>query len=523
MKCLFFILGLLYVQGTHAQTWSSAVAQIVYDKCTKCHHPGGIAPFSLMTYSEASPMAAAIYNAVTQESMPPWPPDNNYQTYVHNRALSATEKTTLQNWAMNGALEGNPLATPPPPVYSTANLLGNGDLTVKMPTYMSKATSTSDDYACFAVPTGLLQNRIIKSIEVIPGNREIVHHALIYIDPTGTEVTDSISGTCGSPGNNQTKLVAGYVPGSSPLALPAAAPLKLGINIEAGSSVYFAMHYPSGSYGALDSTKVIFHFYPLGTTNVRQVSTEPVLRNINFILPPNQLTTVEAEFPISGNGLPANISILSVFPHMHLLGKTMKVYGLKPNNDTLKLIQIPHWDFHWQDFYFFKNIQVAPAGTSLHAQGLYDNTVTNVHNPNNPPQTVTFGLNTSDEMFLVYFHYMPYQLGDENYDMDELMSLSLEEQLPIEVSALRVFPNPSSGAVTIQHAYFSSGDTISTSIYDAQGILVKQLTLAESVPSSNFTVVWDGTNANNVPVKKGIYFVSMLLNGIHVSKKIVKQ
>jgi hypothetical protein len=212
---------------------------------------------------------------------------------------------------------------------------------------------------------------------------------------------------------------------------------------------------------------------------------------------------VEAEFPISGNGLPANISILSVFPHMHLLGKTMKVYGLKPNNDTLKLIQIPHWDFHWQDFYFFKNIQVAPAGTSLHAQGLYDNTATNVHNPNNPPQTVTFGLNTSDEMFLVYFHYMPYQLGDENYDMDELMSLSLEEQLPNEESALRVFPNPSSGAVTIQHAYFSSGDTISTSIYDAQGILVKQLTLAESVPSSNFTVVWDGTNANNVPVKKG--------------------
>ena len=227
------------------------MAQIVYNKCTKCHHNGGIAPFPLMTYNESSPMAAAIYDAVSQDRMPPWPPDNNYQQYVHNRALSSSEKTTIQNWVLAGAPEGNAANTPPPPVYSSGTLLGNGDLTVQIPTYMSKATSMNDDYACFAVPSGLLQNRTIKSIEIIPGNRQIVHHALIYLDPGAVESTDSIGGNCASPSNQNTKLIAGYTPGSTPMILPSVAPLKLGIDISAGSQVYFAMHYPAGSMGNL--------------------------------------------------------------------------------------------------------------------------------------------------------------------------------------------------------------------------------------------------------------------------------
>ncbi|MCE2713014.1 MAG: hypothetical protein LW688_10810, partial [Cryomorphaceae bacterium] len=123
-----------------AQTWSNNVAQIVYDKCTKCHHYGGIGGFSLTTYNETSAMATAIYDAVTQERMPPWPPDNNYQQYVHDRALSPSEKTTMLDWITNGYPEGNAANTPPPPVFSNGTVLGNGDLVVQMPTYMSKAT-----------------------------------------------------------------------------------------------------------------------------------------------------------------------------------------------------------------------------------------------------------------------------------------------------------------------------------------------------------------------------------------------
>lgn len=522
MKKLLLLAFAMLSLGIQAQTWSDNVAQIVYDKCTKCHHTGGIGGFSLMTYNETSPMASAIQAAVAADQMPPWPPDNNYQQYVHNRALSATQKTTILDWITAGTPEGNAANTPPPPVYTSATILGNGDLTVQMPTYMSKATGMNDDYACFAVPSGLLQNRTIKSVEIVPGNREIVHHALIFIDPTAVEVTDSIGGDCASPSNANTKLIAGYTPGASPMTLPAVSPLKLGIDIAAGSQVYFAMHYPAGSYGQFDSTRVIFHFYPVGTTGVRQVSADPIIQNWSFSLPANQVTNVTAQYPAGTGGLPANVSLLSVFPHMHLLGQSIKAYAIKPNGDTVKLANIPHWDFHWQDFFFFKNIQLAPLGSKIKGEGVYDNTTNNVHNPNNPPQTVTAGLNTSDEMFLVYFHYMLYQAGDENYDMEALMSASLNEQLPEDGSPISVYPNPFNDATTIAHPGVKTGDVVSIYVYDYQGKLIKKVVETETATNDGYSTNWDGTNDSNAQVRNGVYFVSISVNGQIFTKQLIK-
>jgi len=143
MKKLFVLVLVILTNQAFSQTWSSDVAQIFYNKCTSCHHTGGIAPFSLMTYQESSPMAASIYAAITPgaaHQMPPWPPDNNYQQYLHDRALTATEKTTLLNWLNNGFPEGNAAQTPPPPVYNSGSVLG-ADLTVQMPNYVSNATT----------------------------------------------------------------------------------------------------------------------------------------------------------------------------------------------------------------------------------------------------------------------------------------------------------------------------------------------------------------------------------------------
>ena len=178
MKTKLIFAFFLFSISSYAQTWSDDVAQIVYDKCSKCHNDDGVAPFSLTTYGETSPMAAAMYDAIALDEMPPWPPNNDYQQYSHDRSLTDTEKATFLDWILAGTPEGNPANTPPPPVFSGGALLGQGDLEVQIPTYMSKALSNGDDYVCFALPSGLTQDRIIKAVEIIPGNREIVHHAL---------------------------------------------------------------------------------------------------------------------------------------------------------------------------------------------------------------------------------------------------------------------------------------------------------------------------------------------------------
>ena len=515
IKLITLVLFLLSLSQLNGQTWSGEVAQLFYNKCSKCHHPGGLAPTSLMTYGEVSPMATIISQYITDEEMPPWPPDNSYQEYLHVRSLSSTEKSTILNWLSNGLPEGNSAATPPPPVYTNNTILGNGDLTVQIPTYMSKATA-NDDYVCFSVPTYLTQNRIIKAVEVVPGNRQIVHHALIFIDPNGIEVTDTLDGLCASPSNASTKLVIGYTPGASPMILPSVSPLALGMDIGPGSKIYFAMHYPVGSYGEFDSTKVILHFYPPGTTNVRQISAAPLISNNNFTLPANQVTNLTAQYPTNG-GVPTNFSVLSVFPHMHLLGTNIKAYAYKANQDTVKFVNIPHWDFHWQDFYFFRNLQKVATGYRIKGEAKYDNSVNNPHNPNSPPLNVSSGFNTTDEMFLVYFHFMPYMNGDENYDLQELMSATLGDYMEEDLNGIVSYPNPFQENICIEFKDpFEISDQIF--VYSSSGDFICKL---DPIVGAS-KVLWDGKNSNGQNVSNGAYYLSARIKGKAYSKKLLK-
>lgn len=494
-----------------AQTFSSGIAEIFYNRCTSCHRPGGIGNFNIVTYQDVQNSVGSIYDAIAQDKMPPWPPDNTYSQLMHSRALTPTEKSTLLNWLTNGMPEGNSAETPPPPVFPTGSILGAGDLEVKIPTYTSAATAQQDNYVCISVPTGLLASKKIKAMEVVPGNPGIVHHCLVYIDETGTYQSNT-SGTCTGPVGQSYKLAGGYVPGTMPMVFPNNSALKLGLNMPAGSNVVFAMHYPAGSGGQQDSTKVIFHFYPDGVTGVRELLANPVLQNWQFSLPPNQVTTVNAQ-----QNIPADISVFSIFPHMHLIGKSIKAFATN-QTDTIKLINIPKWDFHWQGFYVFKNLKKLPAGSTLRGQGIYDNTTTNIHNPNNPPIGVSPGLNTNDEMFIFYGHYMPYQSGDENHDLEQMVALNIQDYVQNWSPEIKVFPNPFNHQLTIDLSSVIFQKSLTLAIYDMQGKLLKNLKNTDEK-----IIVWDGLNNSGESVEGGLYYLSILVDGVrHLSKPIVK-
>jgi hypothetical protein len=179
----------------------------------------------------------------------------------------------------------------------------------------------------------------------------------------------------------------------------------------------------------------------------------------------------------------------------------------------LKYINVPKWDFHWQDFYFFKHVIKTPPGTIIKGTGKY---------VNNTGSTVTAGLNTTDEMFIVYFHYMVYQAGDENYDMEALMSASIDELLPAQEGPLMTYPNPFSTSTQIVYANAKAGDVVSVSIYDYQGKLIRQLKNAETLSTSGMAIEWDGTTDAGADAHKGIYFVSMTVNGQPFTAQLIK-
>lgn len=471
---LLGMLLLLVASKSAAQTtpvWSTDIAPILFNNCATCHHSGGLAPFELTTYSGAVAQAAGINGAVQSGHMPPWPPDPSYSHMAHERIVPAADKARIAAWVAGGTPQGNPALAPPTPVFSNnGDLPGAADLTVQIPTYTSQAT-TGDMYRCFVLDHGQSTDRFITSFEAIPGNRPIVHHVLVYADTTGTSTAldqqDPGPGytSFGGIGTNSAILLGAWVPGSSPLKLPAG----FGIKLPGNAKIVVQIHYPAGTAGETDSTRIRFFFSP--SSGVRNVTIAPVLNhslNISpaLFIPANTVRTFTEHFQSPA----LDMSILGVSPHMHLLGQNIKAFGVVPAGDTQQYISIPEWEFHWQGFYLFRKIMKIPGGTHLYAVAEYDNTTANPENPSNPPKDVRAGESTTDEMMLVYFVYTSYRPGDENIVIDTVTSLGISQPAPYYsgIELLQPYPVPASSEV-IAKMYFSRAGNASLDVIDATG------------------------------------------------------
>jgi hypothetical protein len=466
-----------------------------------------------MAWEDAYNESEDIVHAIEDGHMPPWPPDTTYQRFSHERVLNAEEVALILEWVDVGMPIGNTDLAPPPPVYNEDGFITlPPDLELTMPLYTSNATFQSDDYSCFALPTGLLQNKKIRAFEVIPGNPEIVHHALVFVDANATYATNT-SGFCMGP---QDGLIGGYTPGAFPTVFPSdGVNFNLGVTIPAGSNLILAMHYPNGSQGMTDQTKIRLWFYPEATT-IREVITNSILQDWTLYLPPNQITTVNTDFDF----IPVDASVLSVFPHMHLLGESIESYAMTPDNDSIPFIRINKWDFHWQQFFYFRNILRVPAGSTMYGRATYNNTIDNPHNPNDPPEAVTAGLNTSDEMFLIYFQFLPYLPGDELQDLEALTQMpgitGIHANEQDGTSVVKVFPNPAVNQVQFDIDLESSA-VVSLYLYDVKGRLMDRVLHQSQMPAGNQQIPYTIKSH----IKPGIYTYSVNIGSVMSSGKLL--
>lgn len=407
-KFLFLIALSFSFLGFSQPTWSSDVAKIIYGNCTSCHRTGGIAPFALETYEEVSNMAGWLQQAMDSKRMPPWTPDENYKHFVHERVMDPADIATFQQWVTVGMPSGNLNIAPPLPVYSNGSQLGTPDISLTIPTYT--VTTSNDVYHNFELFVGNSAFTNATAIEVIPGNTAIVHHVLVFQDSTSNPINPNSAGGTGSAAS---QLLYGYVPGASPYFTPVGTGFRLAPN----TRIIVQVHYAPGSNGLSDATTVNFK---TDNSQLRKISVSAVLNHSNMTngplsIPANQVKTFNSE-----QILPNKFTTLFAFPHMHLIGKSFKVWANAPlTGDTTRIVWIPEWDFHWQDNFIFPNAIIMPTGTTVRAQAVYDNTTLNPNNPSSPPQNVTAGESTNDEMFLVFFAYLPFVTGDQNLIIDK--------------------------------------------------------------------------------------------------------
>lgn len=523
-KIGFFIFLLLvgFFGKLKAQTWSQDVAPILFAKCGSCHNPGGAGHFSLLSFEDAFYMRFSIQSKVVSGKMPPWPPDTTYTRLAHERILSVAEIQTISSWVDNGALSGDLSSAPPPPEYTNGPELNNYDLELTIPTYT--VNTVTDLYRCFVLPPGITQNKMITGLEVIPGNQNIVHHVLVFSDTTHQaqvlDAGDAEPGytNFGGIGTPNPTLLAGWVPGTRALQMPA----NFGIKLFANADVVLQIHYPGGVFNQTDSTKIRFKFAP-STTGMRQVNTAPILNHIigltdgPLVIPANETKTFHTTYTIPA----VNVSLLSVAPHMHLIGKNIVAFAVSPQQDTIPFIRINDWDFHWQGFYNFKKVVKVPASSTFYGEAFYDNTINNPNNPNNPPQTVSVGEGTTDEMCLVYFQYTPYLTGDENILMDSSDIITGTEAFDFsdKIKTLQLYepyPNPSRSNEVFIDYYLPGKSDVTFQVLDVSGKVIMD---------KHWKSIEGGITTQRlelVDIASGTYVFRMESAGLVRSKKWVK-
>jgi len=399
-------------------TFSNEISRIFQANCQNCHHPGDVAPFSLMTYRDALPWLDSIRHMTATRKMPPWKPSPGCGDFEQTRTLSQQEIDTIASWIANGAPEGQRSQLPTPLSFEDGWSLGQPDLVLRLPEPYTPPAS-GDTYRCFPLPTNLTTEQFVAAIDVRPGDRESVHHVIAYIDTTGkidssgkvikpfqSELLDAKDPgpgytSFGGPGfditNFQSATLGGWAPGARPVLLPEGVAMTLPAN----ARVVLQVHYhPNHGTPLPDLTEIGIYLAKKPPTRI--LNLVPII-NTSFVIPAGAKEhRVEATWPLPVF-LP--IHIVSVAPHMHLLGKTMKVEATRPNGTKECLINIEDWDFNWQGQYQFKNPVAIPAGSRLSLSATFDNSDSNPRNPNRPPKQVRWGEETTDEMCIAFIGF----------------------------------------------------------------------------------------------------------------------
>src|SRR5215472_13261415 len=238
-----------------APTFHKDVEPILQDHCQGCHSPNNIAPFSLMTYADASPWAGPMVIQTSQRLMPPWGAPTTSDCapplpWKNDNSLSDAQIATIKAWSAAGAPEGNPHDAPAPKPPAPQALDGvQLDLTPQQP---FAASGGQDEFRCFVLDPKAAALEYVNGIFFVAGNPKVVHHAVLISDPTGASASmaDATGGfDCFSfPVFPEMAILGVWAPGGTPIELPSI----IGTPIAPGGKLVLQIHYHPAGVTAAD-------------------------------------------------------------------------------------------------------------------------------------------------------------------------------------------------------------------------------------------------------------------------------
>ncbi|VTR99275.1 redoxin domain-containing protein [Tuwongella immobilis] len=393
-------------------TYYKDILPILQTNCQSCHRPGEVGPFSLMTYKQAVNWASDIEDYTHSGKMPPWKPTTG-PAFENERRLSDKELNLISEWVKGGTPAGDPKDAPKPAVFTEGWQLGKPDLVLTVQDDFHVGPSGNDTFRCFVLPTNLKEDVYVVAVDVRPGNPSVVHHTLNFFDTSGTgrklEAEARLTAKPGeqdhgpgysvamgvgfrpAPPGPDGKPTFGGVGGWAPGQMPHLLPEGYGYFLPAGSDMLVQVHYHRNGKPEKDRTSIGLYFAKKPKMKAYRTVT---VGGEFLVIPPGA-----SEFKAKGTRyLDRDCLLHSVLPHMHLLGKSVKVTITPPNSEPITLVGIDDWDYNWQETYWFRKPIPVKAGTKLEIEAIYDNSNRNPNNPSNPPRWVKVGEQTTDEM-----------------------------------------------------------------------------------------------------------------------------
>ncbi len=358
---------------------------------------------SLLTYEDARRYARQIGVQVSERRMPPWHAAPDLRDYTNDRSLDDAEIDVIERWVATGAQRGADALAPPIPTFNDSWQLGEPDLVLSWDSPYQIAADGDDEYRCFVLDPKFESDQWVDLVEVIPGNRTVDHHIVIYIDQGGTiatrrdEAEPGEGYTCfGGPG-----FQAYMVPGWGPGYVAAETPAGSGYLLEAGAKIVVQMHYHKNGTAQEDLTRVGLRYARRPPQRVLYNAYALGAMGFGLRIPAGESNhVVTGQYPIS-----EDITIHSLVAHMHYLGKAMDIWATLPDGTRVDLVTVPRFDFYWQTQYGLAEPQRLPAGSVVHMEATFDNSPESPYQHSNPPREVTFGEATTDEMAVaVFFH-----------------------------------------------------------------------------------------------------------------------
>ena len=390
-------------------TFSKDVAPILQKACQNCHHPGAIAPMSLLTYQDARPWARSIKQKVTTREMPPWYIDRHVgiNKFKGDPSLTDAEIAVISRWVDQGAPAGNSADLPPPRQFADVDKwhIGKPDMVVSLPKAYELKANGPDEFYDVDVDPGFTEDMYIAAVETKPEaySFKVVHHATVNMiedeaeDPVGLFFNEYALGKNGD-----------IFPDDS------------GRLIKAGSKLHFNLHlHPSGER-SLVNLSIAFKLYPKGKVPKHVAFTQHMGDNSDLDIPPGQVVRSDGYFRLP------RAAVLSAFqPHMHNRGKAMCMEAIYPDiradsarpgparTETINCVS--NYQFGWHITYPYADevAPILPAGTIIHVTSWHDNTAANKYNPN-PRNWVGYGQRTIDEMSFAWVSL--FYIDDAEYE-----------------------------------------------------------------------------------------------------------